>query len=79
MLMVEYDYDTDMKVQREEAMEEGRKEGRIETLEQLNRLNQFLLRDGRQEDLLKSFSDADFQKELLKEYGLFDQNSAQTT
>lgn len=27
MLMVEYDYDTDMKVQREEAMEEGRKEG----------------------------------------------------
>ena len=30
MLMVEYDYDTDMKVQRKEAMEEGRKEGRKE-------------------------------------------------
>ena len=27
MLMVEYDYDTDMKVQRKEALEEGRKEG----------------------------------------------------
>ena len=27
MLMVEYDYDTDMKIQRREAMEEGRKEG----------------------------------------------------
>ena len=60
---------------REEGHMEGRMEGRMETLEQLNRLNQFLLRDGRQEDLLKSVSDVDFQKELLKEYGLFDQNS----
>lgn len=30
MLMVEYDYDTDMKVQRKEAMEEGIKEGKKE-------------------------------------------------
>ena len=34
MLMVEYDYDTDMKVQRKEAMEEGRKEGRKEGVQQ---------------------------------------------
>ncbi|MDY4692628.1 MAG: hypothetical protein SO401_03565, partial [Blautia sp.] len=27
MLMVEYDYDTDIRVQREEALEEGMKEG----------------------------------------------------
>ena len=59
--------------------EDGRTEGRAEALEQINHLNQFLIRDGRQEDLLKSFSNPDFQKELLKEYGLLDQDSSQTT
>ena len=62
-----------------EGRKEGRKEGRTEALEQINHLNQSLIRDGRQEDLLKSFSDPDFQKELLKEYGLLDQDSSQTT
>ena len=62
-----------------EGRKDGRKEGRTEALEQINHLNQSLIRDGRQEDLLKSFSDPDFQKELLKEYGLLDQDSSQTT
>ena len=34
MLMVEYDYDTDMKVQRKEGMEEVRKEGIKEGMEE---------------------------------------------
>ena len=57
-----------------EGRMEGRMEGRTEALEQINQLNQFLIRDGRQEDLLKSFSNPDFQTELLKEYGLLDQD-----
>ena len=75
MFLDEYDDEIFTKRMYKAIAEEAREEGHMETLEQLNRLNQFLLRDGRQEDLLKSVSDVDFQKELLKEYGLFDQNS----
>lgn len=63
-----------LKVGREEGLktglEEGLRTGCDTAWEILNRLNQFLLRDNRQEDLLKSISDPAFQKKLLKEYGL---------
>lgn len=59
---------------RKEGLKEGHKQGLNEGLkagqETLNRLNQFLLQDNRQEDLLKSISDPAFQEKLLKEYGL---------
>ena len=50
-------------------------ESRAKAQEQINQLNKFLVRDERQEDLLKSFSDSRFQKKLLEEYGLLDQDS----
>lgn len=59
----------------EEGHAEGLKVGLTEAQEQINQLNQFLIRDERQEDLLKSFSDSSFQRKLLKEYGLLDQDS----
>ena len=38
--------------------------------EQINKLNQCLLTNNRFDDLKRSISDPDFQKQLLKEYGL---------
>lgn len=43
----------------------------IETGEnRINTLNGLLLKDNRQEDLVRAVSDAEFRKKLLKEYGL---------
>ena len=43
----------------------------IETGEnRINTLNGLLLKDNRQEDLVRAVSDAEFSKKLLKEYGL---------
>lgn len=36
---------------------------------ELNRLNKYLIRDGRLEDLIKATTDSDYQDKLLKEYG----------
>jgi hypothetical protein len=44
----------------------ARQEGR----EQLNQLISLLIRDNRQEDLLRSTTDAEFQNQLLREYQL---------
>ena len=48
------------------AKEEGREEGR----NVINSLVQMLIQDGRLDDLKKSTEDQDFQKQLIKEYGL---------
>lgn len=54
----------------ESGFKDGHESGYKDGQEKVNRLNQFLLRDGRQEDLMRSISDSVFQKELLIEYGL---------
>ena len=46
-----------------ELMEMGREEGR----EDINNLSRWLMEQGRNDDLLRSFSDPEFQKDLLKE------------
>ncbi len=57
MLMVEY---------LNEAKAEGKKEGR----EQINELNNLLVKDNRSDDLTRSIVDRDYQQKLLQEYGL---------
>ncbi|MCR5118643.1 MAG: Rpn family recombination-promoting nuclease/putative transposase [Lachnospiraceae bacterium] len=52
-----------MEMGREEGLEEGREEGR----EYVNSLNRWLMEQGRNDDLIRSFNDPDFQEELLKE------------
>jgi hypothetical protein len=46
------------------AKQEGLEQGK----EQLNRLISLLIRDNRQEDLLRSTTDAEYQNQLLREY-----------
>ena len=68
-LFAEYDYDEDVAVQREEAAEAAT----VKTTEKINKLNQKLLEDNRDEDLKKSFSNPDFQHQLMVEYGIVDE------
>ena len=49
---------------------EGIEAGRAEGLEVVNILNQRLIQDNRLDDLKRATVDAEFQKELLKEYNL---------
>lgn len=47
---------------------EGKIEGKKEAKDDLNKLNQALLRDNRLEDLMRSTTDPEFQEQLLREY-----------
>ncbi len=47
---------------------EGREEGREVGRDEINQLNQILVREGRMEDLLRTINDDVFQRELLEEY-----------
>lgn len=68
------DYNFLVKKSKEEGLEEGRMEGREEgakkSREQINRLNDLLIQDERYSDLQKSVKDYEFQKQLMREYGI---------
>lgn len=74
MLMVEYDYKTDMEVQREEAREkgmaEGRAEGRAEGESRLGKLISILLGKKCYNDAERVASDEKYREELYREYKL---------
>ena len=55
---------------REEGKEEGRKSGILEGEQRINQLILKLKEAGRIEDIIKAASDAEYQQQLLKEYGL---------
>lgn len=55
---------------RREGFELGVAEGISEGQKRINMLNQKLIADGRNDDLIRSFEDSEFQAKLLKEYGL---------
>ena len=50
---------------RSEGLEQGRSEGLEQGMEKINILNQKLIMDKRNDDLLRSFKDKEFQKKLL--------------
>ena len=58
----------------EDARREGREEGLVTGMKKgsrlMNELNRRLIEDGRTEDLFRSIQDAEYQKELLEEYGM---------
>ena len=54
----------------EQGRSEGLEQGRTEMLEKINILNQKLIMDKRNDDLLRSFKDKEFQKKLLEEYSI---------
>ena len=65
-----YDKDLYEKTLKEDAREEGRAEGREEGMEYLNQLNKYLLKAKRYSDLERATEDIEYQKKLLKEFGI---------
>jgi predicted transposase YdaD len=53
---------------REVGREEGRSKGIEEGLDRINRLISLLVRDNRIEELMRSATEPEFQKQLLREY-----------
>ena len=76
LLIAEYDYNTDIEVQREEAFGQGeakgRAEGKAEGMNLLNSLMKLLIRGNRYDDLKRAVEDPYYQKELIKEYGIIE-------
>ena len=66
MILTTYDKDLYEKTLKEDAREEGRKEG----MEYLNQLNKYLLKAKRYSDLERATEDIEYQKKLLKELGI---------
>ena len=66
MILTTYDKDLYEKTLKEDAREEGRKEG----MEYLNQLNKYLLKSKRYNDLERATEDIEYQKKLLKEFGI---------
>ena len=66
MLLAEYDYETDVAVQREEAHEEGYGQGE----DFMAQLTDRLLTDGRIDDCKRAMKDKKYRKQLIKELGL---------
>lgn len=54
---------------REEGEQRGREQGE-EQIQRINKLNALLIREKRFEDLERSTSDEDFQKQLMEQYGI---------
>ena len=70
MILTTYDKDLYEKTLKEDAREEGRAEGREEGMEYLNQLNKYLLKSKRYNDLERATEDIEYQKKLLKEFGI---------
>ena len=66
MILTTYDKDLYEKTLKEDAREEGREEG----MEYLNQLNKYLLKSKRYNDLERATEDIEYQKKLLKEFGI---------
>ena len=78
MILTTYDKDLYEKTLKEDAREKGREEGRVEGrvegreegMEYLNQLNKYLLKSKRYNDLERATEDIEYQKKLLKEFGI---------
>lgn len=70
MILTEYDEQKHIENEKKWSFEEGERYGRETGKNLVNELNQRLIKDGRMEDLKRACKEAEYQKELLKEYGL---------
>ena len=74
MILTTYDKDLYEKTLKEDAREEGFKEGldeaRAEIIAELNQLTKCLLKAKRYSDLERATEDIEYQKKLLKEFGI---------
>ena len=74
MILTTYDKDLYEKTLKEDAREEGFKEGldeaRAEIIAELNQLTKYLLKAKRYSDPERATEDIEYQKKLLKEFGI---------
>ena len=74
MILTTYDKDLYEKTLKEDAREEGFKEGldeaRAEIIAELNQLTKYLLKAKRYSDHERATEDIEYQKKLLKEFGI---------
>ena len=70
MILTTYDKDLYEKTLKEDAKEEGLTKGRAETRAELNQLTICLLNAKRYNDLEHAAKDIEYQKKLLKEFGI---------
>ena len=70
MILTTYDKDLYEKTLKEDAREEGLMEGRAEVRAELNQLTIYLLKSKRYNDLERAAEDIEYQKKLLKEFGI---------
>ena len=54
----------------EKGISQGISQGILQGIEEINALYHCLLADNRMEDIQKAIMDTDYQKELLREYGI---------
>ena len=66
MILTTYDKDLYEKTFKEDAREEGR----AEIIAELNQLTKYLLKAKRYNDLERAAEDIEYQKKLLKEFGI---------
>ena len=66
MILTTYDKDLYEKTLKEDAREEGR----AEIIAELNQLTKYLLKAKRYNDLERAAKDIEYQKKLLKEFGI---------
>ena len=66
MILTTYDKDLYEKTLKEDAREEGR----AEIIAELNQLTKYLLKAKRYSDLKRAAEDIEYQKKLLKEFGI---------
>ena len=66
MILTQYDEQKHIENEKRWSHEEGMEVG----LELSNKLNQFLMNDGRTDEMKRVWKDTAFQKILLQEYGL---------
>ena len=70
MILTTYDKDLYEKTLKEDAREEGFKEGFKKGLDEARALNKYLLKAKRYSDLERVAEDIEYQKKLLKEFGI---------
>ena len=70
MSIFEFDQQMYIKVQTDEAREDGRAEGRAEGEQRMGALNKYLISDHRYDDLKRVADDVVYRKLLYQQYGI---------
>jgi hypothetical protein len=65
-----FDQENHDRILKEDSLEKGKELGKEEMNQQLNQLILHLKKDNRINDLIRSATDAEFQKKLLEEYNI---------